>query len=61
MHASAIFVWALLIFYFAVWTVPYWRIFPRLGYARELALIMPVPFLNICTLFWIAFNPRERA
>ena len=35
--------------------IPYWKIFQKAGFSKWLALLMIVPFVNLITLYCVAF------
>jgi len=43
--------------------IPFWRLFPRMGYPSYYALAMLLPFINIGLLYYVAFLdwPIQRA
>ncbi len=40
----------------AIAVIPFWKIFPRAGWASPMALLMVVPFVNIVLLYVLAFK-----
>jgi hypothetical protein len=43
----------------AIQVIPFWLIFPRLGFDKKLSLLMCIPLVNIITLYVVAFSkPR---
>jgi hypothetical protein len=36
--------------------VPYWRIFGKAGFSPALSLLMVIPVVNICMLYFLAFS-----
>ena len=37
--------------------IPFWKIFPKLGFSKWIALFMIVPIVNIGILYAVAFAP----
>jgi hypothetical protein len=56
MGTFSIWHWVILVLYAVAWVVPFWRIFPRAGWAAPLSLLMVVPLLNFVLLWMLAFK-----
>jgi hypothetical protein len=35
--------------------VPYWQIFKKAGFSPWLSLLIMIPFINLCALYYLAF------
>jgi len=35
--------------------LPYWQIFRKAGFSPWLSLLMVIPFVNLCALYYLAF------
>jgi hypothetical protein len=51
----------LIVAFIAFWSVPWWRIFRRLGYAPALAFLMWIPVINAAVLYYVAFTRSPRS
>jgi hypothetical protein len=35
--------------------IPYWQIFKKAGFSPWLSLLIVIPFVNLCALYYLAF------
>ncbi len=62
MGSFSIWHWLILVLMTVVWVIPFWRIFPRAGWAAPLSLLMLLPVVNVVLLWVLAFKtwPQDR-
>ncbi len=44
----------------AVIVIPFWKIFPRIGFSKWISIFMAVPIVNIGLLYAVAFAVQQK-